>query len=158
MARGEGGGPPKGSKNAYGAGSPKQEIAKWGEKTRFGSENGPDPKEAGRNGGKSNGGGIRAHLKTLMESPIFAEDPSKLKLSDFAKLFGLRRVSDLTFGHISAIQFFKQGLGNGKVMMALIDNVDGKLVQKNENKDTTSWADMLAKAYGGEGEAEDDGS
>ena len=93
-----------------------------------------------------------------MESPIFADDPSKLKLSDFAKLFGLRRVSDLTFGHISAIQFFKQGLGNGKVMMALIDNVDGKLVQKNENKDTTSWADMLAKAYGGEGEAEDDGS
>lgn len=146
----------KGNKNAYGAGSPKMEIAKYGEKTRFGAENGPDPSKAGRSSKPQHG--IRAHLKTLMESPIFADDPSKLKLSDFAKLFGLRRVSDLTFGHISAIQFFKQGLGNGKVMMALIDNVDGKLVQKNENKDTTSWADMLAKAYGGEGEAEDDGS
>ena len=150
MAKGEGGGGRSGNKNAYGKASGNQDIATLGARTRFGSEDGPDPSAAGRSSKPQQG--IRAHLKTLMESPIFADDPSKLKLSDFAKLFGLRRVSELTFGHISAIQFFKQGLGNGKVMMALIDNVDGKLVQKNENKDTTSWADMLAKAYGGEGE------
>ena len=141
----------KGNKNAYGAGSPKMEIAKYGEKTRFGAENGPDPSKAGRSSKPQHG--IRAHLKTLMESPIFADDPSKLKLSDFAKLFGLRRVADLTFGHISAIQFFKQGLGNGKVMMALIDNVDGKLVQKNENKDTTSLADLVNGSIDGDEDA-----
>lgn len=150
----------KGNKNAYGAGSPKMEIAKYGKKTRFGAENGPDPRIAQMKWAKakSQNASIRLYQKVLANSELVHENLSDIKLSDFKKVFGVGPKERLIFAQLAAVQSFKHAMVSPQAMQYFIDNIEGKLVQKNENKDTTSWADMLAKAYGGEGEAEDDGS
>ena len=157
MARGEGGGSPKGSKDAYGKKSGNADIAKLGAATRFGAKNGPDPKAAQLAwvAARRKNATIRKHCATLMGSEICCADVTTLKLEDFASAFGLSSVNEMTFGHLAAVQFFKQAMGNGKVMMAFVDNVDGKQVQRRENKQVDSWSSMIMGSLDESGDSDE---
>ena len=125
---------PLGNKNAYGKKTGRADITELGLKTRFGAIGGPAPRAAQRSGAAAHrkNGTIRKHLATLTACGIACEDIARLKLTDFANIFGFATTEELTFGHLAAITFYKQAISNGKVMAALIDNVDGRLVQKSE--------------------------
>jgi len=105
-------------------------IAEYGKDVQFGKPKGPDPVEARKNV-KVNPSSIRSCLRRLMTFPLNPNVDLKEQMT-VASLLGY-----LGYGHkeptlamLAAVQAYKHGVESGKIMMQLMDQVDGKLVEK----------------------------
>ncbi len=107
-----------------------EELKEIGAATRFGQPGGADPKEA-RAQVKVNPTSIRSCLHRLMAYPL---DPNKsmgeqIKPDALLKFLGYGH-KEPTLAMLAAIQTYRHGVESGKIMMQLIDQVDGKLIEK----------------------------
>lgn len=121
------------------------EIAKLGEGTRFGAENGPDPKEAGQRAQRMHGAphSVRIALRRLAAAEFDLEGP--LTPQKLARVFGNTR-GTMTGAQMAACKKFQQAMSNPKAMDSLIEHIDGKLVQKTVEAKVT-LAEIIAKSY-----------
>lgn len=101
-----------------------------GKETRFGQPGGPDPREAREK--QINPTSIRASAHRLMAYPIDTTRDLKEQL-DVAKLLEFlagptKRAPTLAM--LAACRLYAQAQANGKIMVNLIDQIDGKLIEK----------------------------
>ncbi len=106
-----------------------KDIAEAGKATRFGQPGGPDPKAAREK--QVNPASIRMGIKRLMAREI---DPDKDIASQMTPEVRLRYLAGpqgkVTEAMIMSIAAVKQAGDNFKAMANIIDQVDGKLVEK----------------------------
>lgn len=103
------------------------DIHKYAKK--FGSEGGPDPREARAK--QVNPTSIRSCLHRLMAYPLDPNKPmgEQIKPDALLKFLGYGH-KEPTLAMLAAIQTYRHGVESGKIMMQLIDQVDGKLIEK----------------------------
>lgn len=153
MSRGEGGGPPKGSKNAYGKGCPRsrKELLAINKDTRFGAAKGPDPVAAQKKWveARRKNAETREHCKTIAGSS-FGKPLKDMNERDFAKIFGLKSPDELTGGHYAAIRRYQQAMASSPAMSAFFDDVSGKQVERKIEAKVT-LADLLTGNFNRDG-------
>lgn len=126
------------------------QIAEYGKQTQFGSEGGPDPVEAGRKGGYSKGS-IRQSLRRIGAHEFEVGEDAPDFTQQMMKVFGGEK--RMTGSQLAAVKKFGQAMKNPKAMDTLIDNIDGKLVQKQvETK--VSLEDLVNGSYDIPGDTE----
>lgn len=109
-------------------GNPNPNIAEAGASTRFGAPGGPDPKAAREK--QVNPTSIRSCLHRLMAYPLDPNKPMSDQIRSDALLKFLGYGREPTLAMLAAIQTYRHGVESGKIMMQLIDQVDGKLIEK----------------------------
>lgn len=107
------------------------EIAKLGEATRFGSEKGFDPSNAGVISGRMRET-IRPALRRLSRAEL-GTNPTVEKLCAHLG----RNPDTLLGGELLAIKNFIQAMNNYKAMEKIIDNIDGKQVERKVESKVT---------------------
>ena len=131
-----------------------KDIAIIGKNTRFGSENGPDPKAAKAKqteAGQGNQHSVRNALRRLAASDfVLGENMTPEVL---VKKFGRNGV-EISGAQMLAVRKFEQGMKNWKAMDSLIDAIDGKQVQKVVEAQAT-LADLVNHSYELENQTEE---
>lgn len=115
-------------------------------KYQFGKDGGNDPREAKQKqteAGQGNQHSIRNSLRRLMTQDIDVTKTPTAK--DMAKMFG-RSGTKIKMHEMMAIASVQQALKNFKAMENVINNVDGKLVEKQMTTNVT-LADLVTKSY-----------
>lgn len=111
-------------------------IVEHGKNTRFGQPGGADPRKARE--AQPNPNSVRACLRRLMTYPVSPDLPINEQLTVGNLLAYLGRGHDTpTLAMMAAIQTYKHGVANGKIMMQMIDQVDGKLIEKKVEASAT---------------------
>lgn len=109
---------------------------------RFGEAEGADPRAAQQ---KSKPWSIRAMAKRICAAE-FDVGPNAPSIEEQIKtLFG----GKMTGGQLAAVRKFAQAMKDPRAMDTLIDNVDGKLIEKKIEA-TATLADIVGKSYDGE--------
>lgn len=138
------------------------DIVEIGKSTRFGEPGGADPAEAAEE--KHRRGSPRSALRRLAchmpEIEITPEGTMKAPSpNQIAQAFGRgKKFNQLTMAEIWAIQFQKQGMQDGKIMTKVIENVDGKLLEKKAEAKVGTLAELVAAADDLERAEEENGS
>jgi len=103
------------------------DIHKYAKK--FGTPDGPDPREARAK--QVNPTSIRSCLHRLMAYPLDPEKPmaDQIRPDKLLKFLGHGH-KEPSLAMLAAIQTYRHGVESGKIMMQLIDQVDGKLIEK----------------------------
>lgn len=109
-------------------GKPAEEIIEIGKATQFGQPGGADPRAAREK--QVNPTSIRSCLHRLMAYPLDPNKPMNEQIKPDALLKFLGYGREPTLAMLAAIQTYRHGVESGKIMMQLIDQVDGKLIEK----------------------------
>lgn len=105
-------------------------IAEYGKGTRFGSDNGPDPSEAGRKGANAKWS-VRNASKRI----------AALTVGEAKEMMG--RMDELTVAQAVALSKFRSAMaGDTKAMQQFTDDVDGKLIDRKVHAEIT-LADLV---------------
>lgn len=128
--------------------NPHRQLIVYGEKTRFGAKDGPDPRAAKAKQVEEdkcqNQHSIRGALKRLMVADFDISKP--ITPSDLVKKFG-RDGALINGAQVAAMNKFMQAMKNWKAMDSLIDAVDGKQKQSVELEAKRSLGDIILESY-----------
>lgn len=123
----------------------KKNIIDHGRNTRFGQKNGADPRDARAK--QVNPSSIRTALRRLMARQIDVNVDYKKELTLDARLkFLADKNGDVTEAMIVAAIAITQAVQSPKAMQHLIDQVDGKLIEK-QAQTIISLADLVAGSF-----------
>lgn len=116
----------------------------------FGAEGGADPSAAAKKGVATRvaNGSIRRYLKQLMHYPLNPDVDIRAQVTSSKLLWYLGYDgSRPTLAALAAIQYYQHAVQNGKIMTSLIDQVDGKQIERVVEA-KISLAELVAGSFG----------
>lgn len=121
---------------------------------RFGEEGGGDPREAqakSREKMKENAS-VRRMVRRIAEHEFDFGDGAKPIPDQIKDVFGSRR---MTGAQVLAAARFAQGMKNYKAMQGLVEDIDGKLIEKKAEA-KVGYAELVSGSLDMERDGEDD--